>query len=192
MESTYGDRVHAPDRSDTEDQLAQVVNDTVAKKGKVIIPAFAVGRTQEIVYSLHKLHVAGRIPDLPVFVDSPLAVNVTDVFKRHPECYDEETRKFVEDNGPVFTFSHAALHRGPRRVDRAQQRQGAVHHRLGVGHVRVGAHPAPPQEQRVRRRATPSSSSASWRSTRSAGASSSGARASRSSASSATCTRASS
>ncbi len=104
MESTYGDRVHAPIQ-DTEDQLADVINSTVAKKGKVIVPAFAVGRTQEIIYSLHKLHIAGRIPNLPVFVDSPLAVNVTDVFKRHAECYDEETRKFVEDNGPVFTFS---------------------------------------------------------------------------------------
>ena len=104
MESTYGDRVHAPIES-TEDALAQAINDTVAKKGKVIIPAFAVGRTQEIVYSLHKLHIAGRIPELPVFVDSPLAVNVTDVFKRHAECYDAETRKFVDDNGPVFTFS---------------------------------------------------------------------------------------
>jgi len=104
MESTYGDRVHAPIKA-MEDQLAAVINDTVARKGKVIIPAFAVGRTQEIVYSLHKLHIAGRIPELPVFVDSPLAVNVTDVFKRHAECYDAETRKFVDDNGPVFTFS---------------------------------------------------------------------------------------
>ncbi|HEX8952939.1 MAG TPA: MBL fold metallo-hydrolase [Polyangia bacterium] len=104
MESTYGDRVHAPIQA-MEDQLADVVNETVKRKGKVIVPAFAVGRTQEIVYSLHKLHVAGRIPDLPIFVDSPLAVNVTEVFKRHPECYDEETQKFVDDNGPVFTFS---------------------------------------------------------------------------------------
>ncbi len=104
MESTYGDRVHSPIK-EMDDQLAQIVTDTVAKKGKVIIPAFAVGRTQEIVYSLHKLFIAGRIPHLPIFVDSPLAVNVTDVFKRHPEVYDAETRKFVEDNGPVFTFS---------------------------------------------------------------------------------------
>jgi metallo-beta-lactamase family protein len=104
MESTYGDRVHAPIQA-MEDELAKVVNETVARKGKVIIPAFAVGRTQEIVYSLHKLFIAKRIPDLPIFVDSPLAVNITDVFKRHAECYDEETRQFVEDNGPVFTFS---------------------------------------------------------------------------------------
>jgi metallo-beta-lactamase family protein len=104
MESTYGDRVHAPIKA-MDDQLADVINETVKRHGKIIIPAFAVGRTQEIVYSLHKLFLAGRIPDLPIFVDSPLAVNVTDVFKRHPECYDLETRKFVEDNGPVFTFS---------------------------------------------------------------------------------------
>jgi metallo-beta-lactamase family protein len=104
MESTYGDRVHAPIQ-EMDDQLAKVVTETVARKGKVIIPSFAVGRTQEVVYTLHKLFLAGRIPHLPIFVDSPLAVNVTDVFKRHAECYDEETRKFVEDNGPVFTFS---------------------------------------------------------------------------------------
>lgn len=103
MESTYGDRVHAPIQA-MEDQLADVVNDSVRKRGKVIIPAFAVGRTQEIVFSLHKLYIAKRIPELPIFVDSPLAVNVTDVFKRHAECYDEETRAFVENNGPVFTF----------------------------------------------------------------------------------------
>jgi metallo-beta-lactamase family protein len=103
MESTYGDRVHAPIAA-MEDQLCEIVKDTVKKRGKVIVPAFAVGRTQEIVYSLHKLYIAGRIPDLPIFVDSPLAVNVTDVFARHAEVYDDETRKFVEDNGPVFTF----------------------------------------------------------------------------------------
>jgi metallo-beta-lactamase family protein len=104
MESTYGDRVHAPIHA-MEDQLAQVITDTVAKQGKVIIPAFAVGRTQEIIYSLHKLHIAKRIPEVPIFVDSPLAVNITTVFKMHSECYDEETRKFVDENGPVFTFS---------------------------------------------------------------------------------------
>ena len=104
MESTYGDRVHAP-VADMEDQLAAVVHDTVAKKGKVIIPAFAVGRTQEIVYALHKLFLAGRIPEVPIFVDSPLAVNVTTVFRSHPECYDAETRRFVDENGPAFTFS---------------------------------------------------------------------------------------
>ncbi len=104
MESTYGDRVHAPITA-MEDQLAEVVQATVQKRGKVIVPAFAVGRTQEIVYALHKLYLQKRIPDLPIFVDSPLAVNVTTVFKAHPECYDAETRAFVEENGPPFTFS---------------------------------------------------------------------------------------
>jgi metallo-beta-lactamase family protein len=104
MESTYGDRVHAP-VAQMEDELAAVVHDAIAKKGKVLVPAFAVGRTQEIVYALHKLHLAGRIPEVPIFVDSPLATNVTDVFRRHPECYDEETRVFVEQNGSPFSFS---------------------------------------------------------------------------------------
>src|SRR5262249_49029754 len=80
-------------------------HDTIARKGKLLVPAFAVGRTQEIVYSLHKLYVAGKIPAIPIFVDSPLAANVTDVFKRHPECYDAETRAFVEENGAPVTFS---------------------------------------------------------------------------------------
>jgi metallo-beta-lactamase family protein len=104
MESTYGDRVHAP-VADMEAQLATIVQETVAKKGKVIIPAFAVGRSQEIVYALHKLFLAGRVPDLPIFVDSPLATNITTVFRAHPECYDAETRQFVDENGPAFTFS---------------------------------------------------------------------------------------
>jgi metallo-beta-lactamase family protein len=104
MESTYGDRVHAP-VAEMEDKLASVIDDAVQKRGKVLIPAFAVGRTQEIVYALHRLYRAGRIPEVPVFVDSPLGVNVTEVFKQHPECYDEETRAFVEEHGSPFTFS---------------------------------------------------------------------------------------
>jgi metallo-beta-lactamase family protein len=104
MESTYGDRVHAP-VAEMEDELAQVVNDAVAKRGKVLVPAFAVGRTQEVVYALHKLYRAGRIPEVPIFVDSPLGMNVTEVFKQHPECYDAETLAFVEEHGSPFTFS---------------------------------------------------------------------------------------
>ena len=103
MESTYGDRVHGS-LKDMHDDLERVVKATCVKKGKLIIPAFAVGRTQEIVYALNQLHHAGRIPDIPVFVDSPLSVHVTDVFKLHPECYDAETRAFVESNGDPFTF----------------------------------------------------------------------------------------
>jgi metallo-beta-lactamase family protein len=103
MESTYGNRVHA-DIHAMHDDLERVVKATVARGGKLIVPAFAVGRTQELVYALSALAKAGRLPDIPIFVDSPLSVNVTEVFKLHPECYDAETRAFIEDGGDVFGF----------------------------------------------------------------------------------------
>ncbi|MBN1956351.1 MAG: MBL fold metallo-hydrolase [Anaerolineae bacterium] len=94
-ESTYGDRLHPPPPQ-AEMQLRDLVVDVCSNGGgKVVIPAFAVGRTQEIVYSLHRLSLAGEIPAVPIFVDSPLAVNVTDIFRLHPECYDEELRAFI-------------------------------------------------------------------------------------------------
>lgn len=89
LESTYGGRLHAP-VDETKDSLAEVINETVERRGKIIIPSFALERTQEIAYYLNQLIREDRIPNLPVFVDSPLAVNVTEVFFRHPECYDEE------------------------------------------------------------------------------------------------------
>jgi metallo-beta-lactamase family protein len=104
MESTYGNRAHSP-ITETLGQLEEAVKYTCREKGKLIVPAFAVGRTQELVYGLHQLHSQGRIPDIPIFVDSPLSVNVTEVFGNHPECYDEETRAFMQKNGDPFTFS---------------------------------------------------------------------------------------
>lgn len=96
MESTYGDKLHNnPELAYTE--FRTVVKKTIERSGKVIVPAFAVGRTQELVYDLNRMMHDGYIPRIPVFVDSPLAVNATDVFRRHPECFDEETRKFVEE-----------------------------------------------------------------------------------------------
>jgi metallo-beta-lactamase family protein len=94
MESTYGDRPHAhPDQAFEE--LREVVARTVTRGGKVIVPAFAVGRTQELVYCLHRMIDGGDIPRIPVFVDSPLAVNVTDVFRAHREMFDDETWEFI-------------------------------------------------------------------------------------------------
>jgi metallo-beta-lactamase family protein len=103
MESTYGNRVHG-DIHSMHDDLERVVKETAARGGKIIIPAFAVGRTQEIVFALNTLQHAGRLPDIPVFVDSPLSVNVTEVFKLHPECFDAETRAFIDHNGDAFGF----------------------------------------------------------------------------------------
>ncbi len=79
-ESTYGNRLH-DDVAFAEDELAEVIRETAAKGGRVIIPAFAIGRTQELVYHLHRLYDAGRIPNIPVFVDSPMAVSATDIFR---------------------------------------------------------------------------------------------------------------
>ncbi|MEA3342410.1 MAG: MBL fold metallo-hydrolase [Chloroflexota bacterium] len=94
IESTYGDRSHSP-HEDAEQKLLGLISETYAQGGKVVIPAFSVGRTQEIVYSLHRMVSAHELPDVPVFVDSPLAVNVTEIFRLHPECYDKEVREFV-------------------------------------------------------------------------------------------------
>ncbi|MBT4610270.1 MAG: MBL fold metallo-hydrolase [Gemmatimonadetes bacterium] len=90
MESTYGGRFHSP-REDVEEELASTVREVTERGGRVIIPAFSVGRTQLIVYYLHKLFDEGRIPDVPIFVDSPLAKSATQVFRTHPECFDRET-----------------------------------------------------------------------------------------------------
>jgi len=94
MECTYGDKPHN-DPQLAVDELRAVVNRTVKRGGKVIIPAFAVGRTQDLVYDLHMLMESGQIPAVPVFVDSPLAVNASDIYRAHPECFDEETQKFI-------------------------------------------------------------------------------------------------
>jgi metallo-beta-lactamase family protein len=104
MESTYGDRFHKP-VADVAGTLADVVNRTAGRGGKIIVPCFAVGRTQQLVMILHQLMDAHRIPSIPIFVDSPLAVNATEVFRKHPECYDEETRKFLADGDDPFGFS---------------------------------------------------------------------------------------
>ncbi|MGD1995271.1 MAG: MBL fold metallo-hydrolase [Anaerolineae bacterium] len=99
-ESTYGDRLH-PAPPEAEADLRDLVAETCSVGGKVVIPAFAVGRTQEIVYSLHRLSLSKEIPDVPIFVDSPLAVDVTEVFRLHPECYDQELRDFIaQDRHP--------------------------------------------------------------------------------------------
>ncbi len=106
MESTYGNQLHPP-YPESEKELERIVNETAARGGSLLIPAFAVGRTQQIVYALHKLHNDGRIPNLPIYVDSPLATRTTEIFRLHPEVYDTEIREFLltdNDHNP-FGFS---------------------------------------------------------------------------------------
>ena len=99
-ESTYGDREH-PGAEDVSGKLCDVVTRTAKRGGKVIIPAFAVGRTQLILYLLAKLREADRIPELRVYVDSPMAVAATRVFEDHQEVFDKEARALLARNGPV-------------------------------------------------------------------------------------------
>ena len=105
MESTYGDKSHSdPELAFTE--FRDVVKRTVERGGKVIVPAFAVGRTQEIVYNLNEMMYNGDVPRVPVYVDSPLAVKASDIFKNHLECFDDETRQFVaEARHPALDFN---------------------------------------------------------------------------------------
>jgi metallo-beta-lactamase family protein len=105
MESTYGDKPHR-DPDEAFEEFSVVVAQTIRRGGKVIIPAFAVGRTQEMVYFLHRMVDEGRIPRVPIFVDSPLAVNASDVFKKHPECFDEETLAFMKKGHPALDFEN--------------------------------------------------------------------------------------
>ncbi len=104
LESTYGGRLHK-DMGIVANKLANVVNRTCERGGKIIVPAFAVGRTQQLVLVLHELCNAGKIPAIRIYVDSPLAVEVTEVFRRHAELFDEETRKFLVNGEDPFGFS---------------------------------------------------------------------------------------
>src|SRR5882672_9047254 len=103
MESTYGDRLHK-DQGLVADRLADVINRTAARGGKIIVPAFAVGRTQQLVLVLHELSNQGRIPRIPLFVDSPLAVNVTEAFRKNSDYFDAETQVYLRDGGDPFGF----------------------------------------------------------------------------------------
>jgi metallo-beta-lactamase family protein len=100
-ESTYGGRLHEPVEL-LADSLGAVVRRTAERGGKLLIPAFSLGRTQTVVYFLHQLMNTGRLPPIPVYVDSPLATAATEVFRLHPECFDEETALLLEDQPDLF------------------------------------------------------------------------------------------
>ena len=102
-ESTYGDRLHKPITA-MEEELASVLARTYARGGKVIIPSFALERAQEVLYALSALRRRGELPPMPVYVDSPLTVKITDVFRLHPECYDAETRALIQSDHSPFDF----------------------------------------------------------------------------------------
>ncbi len=103
MESTYGDKPHRSPEA-AFDEMREVILRTVARGGKVVIPSFAVGRAQELVYNLQRMHQDGDLRHIPIYVDSPLAVNASEIFKQHPECFDEETLKLIRRGHPALEF----------------------------------------------------------------------------------------
>jgi metallo-beta-lactamase family protein len=105
LESTYGDRLHSGEAATRRD-LIEILTRTIERGGRVMIPAFAVGRAQEVVAELHDLVGKGLIPDVPLFVDSPMASSATAIFRHHPELFDDETRRsFAEQGGAPLGFS---------------------------------------------------------------------------------------
>jgi metallo-beta-lactamase family protein len=94
VESTYGDRLHT---SDPEEQLVKVITETAHRGGAVIVPAFAIGRTQELIWTIRKLEDQGRLPLISVYVDSPMAINVTDIYCRHPEDHDLDMKLLMDE-----------------------------------------------------------------------------------------------
>ncbi|MFZ1705157.1 MAG: MBL fold metallo-hydrolase [Saprospiraceae bacterium] len=104
-ESTYGDRVHESTPAQTDHFLEVIKNTCIKKKGKLIIPAFSLGRTQELVYMLDQMENEGILPSIPIVVDSPLAVNVTAIYRDHPECFDKELHEYLLHDDNPFGFN---------------------------------------------------------------------------------------
>ena len=110
MESTYGNRLH-DSIENVEGKLAAIVSRIVKTRGRIIIPAFSVGRTQEVLYCLARLVERGDIPAIPVFVDSPLSINATEIFRMHPECFDAETRELIRAQASPFSMGNVTYTR---------------------------------------------------------------------------------
>jgi len=123
LESTYGDRIHDPiERMD--DELADVITRTVARGGKAIVPTFALERAQEVIYALKRLRSQGRLPEVPVYVDSPLTVKLTDVFRIHPDCFDAQARALLLSGDSPFDFDglrYVSAVEDSKAIDRSDQ-----------------------------------------------------------------------
>lgn len=104
MESTYGDRLHSPIAQAENDLLMAVLDTCCKKRGKLIIPSFAIGRAQEIIFALNKLWEQNQLPAIDVFVDSPLSVNATNIMRLHPECFNEQMLEFMKTDPDPWGF----------------------------------------------------------------------------------------
>jgi metallo-beta-lactamase family protein len=108
IESTYGDRVHA-ETKDTKQQIADVINGAVKKGGNIIVPSFALERSQELLYYMNELFIEGKIPHIKVFLDSPMATRITKVFQKHPELFDEQMSEHLKNHESPFRFPELQL-----------------------------------------------------------------------------------
>ncbi len=141
MESTYGGRLHKQvDR--VINKLADVVNRTARRGGRIIVPAFAVGRTQQLVLLLHQLFNEKRIPNIPIFVDSPLALNVTAVHRDHPGVLRRGDTALPGRRGRSLRLQAPSVHSRSRRIQEAQRSAWSLCGDLRFRHVRAGPHPA--------------------------------------------------
>jgi len=139
MEATYGNRIH-PEGGDAKATLKEAAHKVYKDRGKLIIPAFSVGRTQEIVFRLNQLAENGELPPMKVHVDSPLAVNSTDIFRSHPECFDDEMiNAILEEADQLHPLQHGL--QGTEPFERT------VYHHQRIGNVRSWANFAPPEKQ---------------------------------------------
>ncbi len=131
VESTYGDRLHK-NSPDISDSLAKIVNSTWKAGGNIIVPSFALERSQEVLYHLNELVLEDRIPHLMVFLDSPMAINITEVFKRHSDLFDQEMSNLVRNNRSPFDFPNLKM---VQTVDESK----AINHILGTVLVIAGS-----------------------------------------------------
>ncbi len=131
VESTYGDRLHK-NSPDISDSLAKIVNSTWKAGGNIIVPSFALERSQEVLYHLNELVLEDRIPHLMVFLDSPMAINITEVFKRHSDLFDQEMSNLVRNNRSPFDFPNLKM---VQTVDESK----AINHILGTVMVIAGS-----------------------------------------------------
>ena len=149
IETTYGDRLHRS-LSDSVEELWQAVHDTLQRGGNVIIPTFALERSQEILFFLREGVERGRLPaSLPVFLDSPMAISATEIMRRHPECFDAQTLALLAKGGSLCA-ARLALHAGGGGIDGAQPHHRWRRHHGRLGHVHRGPRtPSPaPQSRR--------------------------------------------
>lgn len=124
LESTYGDRLHEQAGEEMKKKAQDLIDHARTHKSKIIVPAFAVGRTQELVMRIKELVGEGRVDPIPIYIDSPLADKATDVFRRHPECYDEETLRTFSSNGDPFTSRYIHFISSPEDSKRLNTMRG--------------------------------------------------------------------